>query len=217
MSFNKPIARINFDSIRFQLDSTTVLKFNENDFIWDFAKNTLNISKTLDKKLFIKETASKENKQPTQPAATKPGPRQVKNVVPKNMFTLGYSAFVSIDLDSSKSTQERTKILREEDTGIIIITIKTTEKKFLCQLLSTDYKIIKEVGNKKEIKFHNLPPANYIVRLVIDRNNNGKWDAGNFFKKEEAEPIVLYRTEKTKDQIISLKANWEIGPLLITY
>jgi hypothetical protein len=61
-----------------------------------------------------------------------------------------------------------------------------------------------------------LPPGDYKLQLIIDKNKNGKWDAGNMFESKEPEPIFYYLYEG-KAQNIPTKANWEIGPLLINH
>lgn len=209
--FNKPIAEIDFDSIFFQIDSATIFKYSDQDFKWDFTKNELSIQKRFDKKLFLKETPSTQKKPTPLKKENKPKPAITNN------FILGKSAFISIDNDSSKSAKQSPKILREEDTGIIHVSIKTTEKNYICQLLSNDYKVHTFVLNKPEITFQNLPPSTYMIRFIADKNGNGKWDPGNFFKHIEPEPVIFFKNEKNRDPIINVKANWDIGPLLITY
>ena len=64
------------------------------------------------------------------------------------------------------------------------------------------------------MSFEDLKPGDYQVRLVIDDNNDGQWSPGNYYKRKEPEHIIYYLNEKN-NPTISLKANWELGPLLI--
>jgi uncharacterized protein (DUF2141 family) len=48
-----------------------------------------------------------------------------------------------------------------------------------------------------------LNPGEYSFRLILDENNNNKWDVGDVFFKKQAEKI-LYFSQKVK-----LRANWE--------
>jgi hypothetical protein len=64
--------------------------------------------------------------------------------------------------------------------------------------------------------FSDLEPSDYLLRIIVDLNQNGQWDPGNYLKREEPEPIIYYETEK-HERPIRLKSNFEIGPLLITY
>jgi len=206
ITFNKPIATVNFDSILFRLDSATFIPFTEQDILWDFNTNTATITKKMDKNYLTK---------PNEPSQKQPDKK--KKSEPNNTFYLGKSAFISIDRDTSKAINADTKILREEDTGIIRVSIKTSEPNFICQLLTSDLKIANSVANKKEFQFQNIKPAEYSIRFIADKNGNGIWDPGNFNTRTEPEPITFYHNEKNKNTKINLKANWDIGPLLITF
>lgn len=207
LSFNKPIKTINYDSILFRPDSASFINFDDQNFSWDFNTNTATITKKIDKRYFAPAA-------PTDQLQRK-SPRKNKDDI-KNTLYLGEAAFVSIDNDTSVMTKENAKVLRDEDTGIIRIAIKTSEKTFICQLLTADLKVVNTVINKKEFQFQNVKPAEYSIRVITDKNENGVWDPGNFNTHTEPEPVTFYRNEKNNDTRINVKANWDIGPLLIT-
>ena len=46
-------------------------------------------------------------------------------------------------------------------------------------------------------------PGEYEIRILLDRNNNGKWDAGNYSKKIQPEKVIAL------PQKISIRANWD--------
>jgi hypothetical protein len=48
-------------------------------------------------------------------------------------------------------------------------------------------------------------PGDYELRILYDRNNNGKWDAGDFFKNHLQPEIVIPVKSRPK---ISVKPNW---------
>ena len=52
------------------------------------------------------------------------------------------------------------------------------------------------------IPFESLIPGNYLVRIILDENNNGIWDTGNFLEKKQPETILFF-----KDRVIELRAN----------
>jgi hypothetical protein len=128
----------------------------------------------------------------------------------------GKSAFVSIELDSSQQMKETLKPIYFDETGVILTTIETTEENFIVQLLDNNFNIVQSQRNKKHITFEDLTPAEYQLRLVIDKNKDGQWTPGNFFKREESEPTRFYFNDQ-KTTTIKLKANFEIGPLLIKF
>ena len=54
-----------------------------------------------------------------------------------------------------------------------------------------------------------LLPGEYSFRIILDINNNGRWDVGNLKSRTQAEKINAY-TKPTK-----VRANWEIDLELI--
>ncbi len=52
-------------------------------------------------------------------------------------------------------------------------------------------------------EFNHLNPGNYIARVIFDSNGNGKWDTGNYLKKQQPEKISYY------PGTIEIRANWE--------
>ena len=66
---------------------------------------------------------------------------------------------------------------------------------YTIQLLDKDYTIIQEKSASKNYKFNYIPPGEYFIRIMIDANKNGKWDAGNILLNELPEPIIIYKNE----------------------
>jgi len=59
-------------------------------------------------------------------------------------------------------------------------------------------------GNKKEIRKVLFKPGDYELRILFDTNGNGRWDAGEFFKKHRQPEKVLSIRKK-----FTVKANWD--------
>lgn len=55
----------------------------------------------------------------------------------------------------------------------------------------------------KPFEFTNIEPSKYLVRVIFDANENGKWDTGNFLKKQQPEKVSYY------PKVIEMRANWE--------
>lgn len=206
INFSKPLLAIDFDSIFYRIDSVKTIPITSQDIQWDTLNNQLVLKKTFDKTLLPEEN----------PAAKKTNFKNDKSTTVENQFYLGVSAFVSIELDSSKKTIEKLIPSKLEDTGIIFVDIQTAEPSFVVQLLTKDFQLITSKANAKKITFEDLKPGDYQIRLIIDTNKDGKWNPGNFYQKEKPEPVAFYKNEK-EITIVNLKANWELGPLLIKY
>ena len=54
-----------------------------------------------------------------------------------------------------------------------------------------------------QLGFPNMPAVAYTVRLVEDRNGNGRWDPGDFSRRLQPEPVFTRKLE-------ALRANWEV-------
>lgn len=206
--FSKPVTSFNPDSIYIQVDSLTRITFTQNDYVWNEAQTKLTINKKLD--------PPKTNDQ-TKTDATKKRPLEPKAKSQKssNQLIFTNSSIISVENDTIDFTTTSLKIIRAEDYGVISAEIKTMED-FIVQLVDKNNLVIDERRNSKALDFENISPGTYRLRLLVDLNKNGKWDAGNFSGKIQPEPILYYVNPKGGKEIF-LKANWQVGPLLITY
>jgi len=217
---NKPLLAIQYDSIFYRIDSTTVLPITKEDLSIDSVTNTIIIHKSFDPKILI--PPSPPAPLPDQNPPTRKREQVLKPATPKkpqdqdHQIVIGPKTFISIESDTSKLITFNLKPTTLENTGIISVQVKTSETHYIVQLLSTDYTVLSSSINTGLTNFEDLQPKDYQIRLIIDTNKDGKWTPGNFFTHQQPESIVFYRNEKEKTTV-TLKANWEIGPLLITH
>lgn len=203
IKFSKPLHHINFDSIYYALDSTRSIPITLQDVKYDSVLNTLRIEKKFDKKLLkqleINADSTTTDKKP-----------------PMMIYTLvaAKKSFVSIESDSSELILESSKPLTPDNTGVIIAETNYKGENFIIELRDKTFNLIDYRLNTSKVQFEDLIPGDYQISLVIDTDKDGKWSAGNQLNKQEPEKIIYYKNEKG-NQIISLKANWEYGPLLI--
>ncbi|HYF67087.1 MAG TPA: Ig-like domain-containing protein [Ohtaekwangia sp.] len=204
--YNKPIATVDFDSIYLQVDSLTRINFSPEDLTWQPHNKSVSIKKLFEKNLFI-------------PSATPEEDINGRSKPEKQNLTLyfGKSSFISVEMDSSAMIQQSLSPIRQEDTGILHVELNTTESHWITEVLDKNFSIIqKDTTNTKMVSFENLPPGDYQIRVITDSNKDSEWSPGNFFTRTEPEKITYYKNEKGIT-IITLKANWEVGPLLITF
>jgi hypothetical protein len=224
ITFTKPIQTVNFDSIVFRPDSSTTIQLTKNDLKWEPPTNKLIIRKTLDKKLFAPKEppiTSSTNKTDSLPSS------QTKNTPPKststpkkeisNQLYLGTGAFISIEHDTSKVTTQNINPSKTEDLSKIIYNIGTSVQHYLVQLVDPNLNLLKQFKDKPKGEFTDLTPGEYILRVIIDSNNNNEWDPGNYLNNEQPENIIYQKDEKGS-RTINLKANWdfETAPMLIS-
>ncbi|HET9486050.1 MAG TPA: hypothetical protein VFO54_01375, partial [Chryseosolibacter sp.] len=222
LDFTKPLKEINFDSLYYQIDSLTQVKFKKEDLSWDRLQNQLTIRKKLDQSLFPKADPNGRG----STGARRGFPSQPKSDTSKTALpalyelNLGRAAFISIENDSSQNVVQAVKPVSQEELAIINVEIRTAEKAFLVELLDKTFKVIRQVKNKKQVRFEDVVPGDYQIRLIIDTNNNGRWDPGNYFRNIEPEHVVYFRHADQSPIIKGVKANWDIGgggEMFITY
>jgi uncharacterized protein (DUF2141 family) len=90
--------------------------------------------------------------------------------------------------------------------GNVQFTVKAKPENYMLQLTDDKNNIVFEkqaTGNDK-ISVEGLEPKSYNLRLVVDENNNRKWDTGSYLQKRQAEKIILY-PEK-----VNVRSNWDV-------
>lgn len=217
LRLSKPLRSINFDSMYFQLDSLTRVQFLAEDVTWHPLERRLLISKKTDPALFSNGEPNGQARRGRPPVPETDEKKQLKKI---NELNLRTAAFISIEGDTSAAIVQQIKPLSEQDLSIINIGVRTSEESFIVQLIDRDFKVVQQVANQTNVRFQKVVPGDYQIRLIIDRNQNGRWDPGNYFEKQEAEPIIYYRGADNTTTIKGVKANWEIGAgneMLITY
>lgn len=72
------------------------------------------------------------------------------------------------------------------------------------ELVDKSDKPYRKIRVKREmVLFKNVIPGEYFARLVIDDNNNNRWDTGNYFENLQPE-LVFYCDKK-----FTIRANWQ--------
>lgn len=209
--YSKPIEAINFDSIYYVVDTLNRITFTPTDISIDKNRQEIRFRKSFDKTLFKASTAN-----PSSEQRPKQSPTKSPTTVPEQQIVFATASFISVEADTSTTLAETVKPLGLEDTGILKVNIQTEEPNYILQLLDKSFNVIKQARNRSTVSFEYIKPGDYFLRLIIDRDNNGFWSPGNILKGEPTEDVVFYQSEK-KTNVVNLKANWELGPLLISY
>lgn len=184
IDFNKPILYTEVDSIFFQLDSSSQVNPRQESLTW----NSLNTRLSMPLTAF--------------PALNLEPDKQIT-------FTIGKSAFISADNDTSKVQLKTISLSTPSNTAVISGTIQSENEQVIVQLLDPRSLNILRTSTSKIFKFEYLTPGRYMVRVIKDLNQNGKWDIGNLLNWQSPEPAKLYYDSFNKTTIIEVKKNWE--------
>jgi len=189
LKFNKPLRDINLDSLYIHVDSVTRITFTKEELTYTPHLKEISISKDLNKKMF----GADDN--------------PILTLFAKPAFA------VSMDGDSSKAQSSAILIYWPEENATLSLQASTTEKAYIIQLLDkSSRKVVAKSHNNPKLVARNIPPSEYQIRVIIDENQNGRWDPGNFLKGIEPEKVIYYvAPDGTKT--FPVRANWEVGPL----
>ncbi|GIV37031.1 MAG: hypothetical protein KatS3mg032_1410 [Cyclobacteriaceae bacterium] len=209
INFSKPVVRTIADSIFIHADTTQSIRFESSDFTWNETRTEAAFSKHLPVPLNF------EQKQQRKPAAIARQGGGLAKAAPDyrhllNHIIIAKGAFISADNDSSAMLTSQIKLLKPEEFSTLLYEVETNN---LCIVQVTGKNKLVASSTGHSGRFSELPPDTYRLKAFIDTNENGKWDWGNFYLKQEPEPVWFYYENNTFD--IPAKANWEVGPLWI--
>lgn len=97
------------------------------------------------------------------------------------------------------------KIKKEEEYGNLYINIPDINEPAFVELLNNnDAPVRKAVVKDGGVLFMDLKPDKYYARLIIDSNENGVWDTGNYAEKRQPEKV--YYSPKP----FEIMQNWDV-------
>lgn len=98
------------------------------------------------------------------------------------------------------------KTQAEDYYGSLTAHLSGVKSPLVLQLLDDKENIVLErgVSADQDVRFEYLYPKQYILKLIVDNNGNGKWDTGNYLKKLQPEKVIYY------SQPIDIRSNWEM-------
>jgi hypothetical protein len=98
------------------------------------------------------------------------------------------------------------KTQSEDFYGTLKVRISHIKGPVILQLLDDKENLIMEkfFNSDRMITYDYLYPHKYILKLIVDSNDNGKWDTGDYLKKLQPERVIYF------PQIINIRSNWEV-------
>lgn len=220
VKFNKPIRAVNYDSLYIYLDSTNIINVSREIMEWNTTRDQVIIRQQLNPDLFETPSQTAPQSEPKEPAE-KPAVQDTsrantpKAKPKKPHFYSGWGAFVSAELDSSEQKNPPLSFVKPPDLGTILVEVQTDKESYTVQLLNKQ-QVIAEVQNGRKFEFKYIEPGEYRIRVLVDINNNGEWDPGNIKLEKEPEPVVFYQNEDGIE-VLTVRANWEVGPYVISF
>lgn len=129
------------------------------------------------------------------------------NWLENTLYTLRLQKGFAVDSNGSDLLPGRYtfRTKRDEDYGKLRVHLPTKYfgKGFIFQVSTPTDTLYQAPVTDSMVNLLRLAPGSYTLRIIGDKNENGRWDAGNLFKKIQPEKVYPY------GDIINLKAGWE--------
>jgi uncharacterized protein (DUF2141 family) len=122
--------------------------------------------------------------------------------------------FITIEKDSSNAFKKTYSLKQVTQFASISGTVETQTPNFIIELVNDKEEIVASKRNVKKFIFEYLPAGTYRFRVIIDKNNNGKWDASNWKKNLPFEPIIQILIEQNKGKI---KEKWDLEGIILKF
>ena len=109
--------------------------------------------------------------------------------------------------DPSKQVSQKFTVQKEDFYGKIRMNLKAVPGSCIVQLLKNSEKeeVLKEVIIDQDgvAEFSFVKPDKYKIKLIIDRNRNGRWDTGDLDKWLQPERVIYYL------KILKIRSNFD--------
>ena len=97
------------------------------------------------------------------------------------------------------------KIKKEDEYGYLYLNINGVDTTAFVELLSSgDAPVRKAKVKDGGVLFMDLKPDKYYARIVIDTNDNGVWDTGNYAEKRQPEEVYY------SPKMYEIMQNWQV-------
>jgi len=121
-------------------------------------------------------------------------------------FSIDSAASTNIYGVTSKAFKKSFKAREEDYYGSISFNFTHVEMPMLVQMLKNndDEDVLRQVSIEEDgtVEFKYLAPEKYKVKVIYDKNGNGKWDGGSYQDKFQPEQVAYV------PEVIKLKSNW---------
>jgi len=95
--------------------------------------------------------------------------------------------------------------------------LKNVEKPVIIQFTNASGTVIEEkfANQDSRLIFSYQKPNTYKIKIIVDDNDNEKWDTGNYKLKRQPERVIFYEKELTLKPNFDIELDFDIKELLI--
>jgi hypothetical protein len=118
------------------------------------------------------------------------------------------SSFFSMNelANDSLVTDFRTSAMKDFGTFKVEVTMDKRPGNYIIQLLDAKERVMEErrINKPEKLEFDYMLPGNYKLKAILDKNQNGRWDAGVYLEHIQPEEVFYF------PKPIEVRANWDI-------
>lgn len=121
-----------------------------------------------------------------------------------------------LDIDSLAATDiyglwngpfsQAVKVTTMDKYGVLYIDVDSVPANALLQIVDGKGNVVRQNYLKPNGKagFRYLKPADYMIRVLVDDNRDGKWTTGSFKDRRQPEKVIYYMEK------VTVRQNWDI-------
>ena len=108
--------------------------------------------------------------------------------------------------NKNDSVLYKVKTRTYNDYGNLELNLLNAKFPIIVELISPngEAKYEKYVTKNRRIEFKNIDSGKYFIRIIFDKNQNKKYDSGNFLRRIKPEKVIYYPDE------IDVRAGWDL-------
>ncbi|MDR1877501.1 MAG: Ig-like domain-containing protein [Flavobacteriaceae bacterium] len=116
-----------------------------------------------------------------------------------------------LDQENIDTLSYTIKTKKQSEYGNLNIKIQNKPaSRFFFQLMTEKYQVLENIYGEEEVfNFRNLKPGKYLIRILVDENNNGFWDLADLENFIPAEKTYIY------PKPVEVRAFWDINEVWI--
>ena len=130
----------------------------------------------------------------------------------KYTLTMPAGVFANIAQEQNDSMTYNYTGSDPEQYAIVRVNVKSSHPKtrYILQLTNAQGRTQKQIFDVRsgDYIFEYVSPGDVMLRVVEDKNGNGKWDTGDMVAMRQPERTEIYKNEEGVE-LITTKANWE--------
>ena len=115
------------------------------------------------------------------------------------------AAFVGLYGNHNNKLSKSFSVKKVEEYSNVIVEVSGLKTPAFIEMLDSNDKVVATAPVVDGVaKIMRLNPGTYYMRMILDTNNNGKWDTGNYIEKRQPEEVRYF------NQPLNLRANWNV-------